>query len=104
MMDVMKAGKVVGLTALAGMLSVMLAGCSGPRADFEAVCEKNSGDAEGCACMGERLENNISEEQFSELVKLMGDENASLEEMGGRLDENTFQELMIAAKQCETRP
>lgn len=104
MMDVTKTGKVVGLTALAGILSVMLAGCSGPRADFEAACEQNSGDAEGCACMGERLENNLSDEQFGELVKLMRDESASIEEVGGRLNEHTFQELMIAAKQCETRP
>lgn len=97
-------GKVAGLTALVGALSLVLAGCSSPRSDFESVCEKNSGDAEGCACMGERLEKNVSEGQLAELVDLMKNEDASIDEVGTRLDENTFQELMTAAKQCETRP
>ncbi|MFP4251778.1 MAG: hypothetical protein ACLFRM_03970 [Guyparkeria sp.] len=97
-------GKVVGLNALAVALSLALSGCSSPRGDFEVVCEKNSGDAEGCACMAERLDKNLSEEQFGELVDLMRDEDASLEEVGTRLNENTFQELMVAAKQCETSP
>lgn len=97
-------GKVAGLTVLAGVLSLALAGCSSPRDDFEAVCETNSGDAEGCACMGERLDKNLSEGQLAELVDLMKNEDASIDEVGTRLDENTFQELMVAAKQCETRP
>ena len=104
MMDVTKTGKGVARTALAGAMAWVLVGCSSPKADFEAACEKNSGDAEGCACMSERLDKNLSEEQFGELVELMLAEDAPLEEVGARLDENTFQELMIAAKQCETRP
>ncbi len=104
MMDVMKSGKVAGLTALAGVLAVVLAGCSNPKADFQAACEESSGDARGCACMSERLDKNLSEEQFGELVQLMLAEDAPIEEVGARLDEKTFQELMIAAKQCETRP
>lgn len=103
-MTEVRTAKVAGMTVLAGVLSLALAGCSSPKADFEAVCEANSGDAEGCACMGERLDNNLGEEQFAELVALMRDENASIEEVGGRLNEHTFQELMIAAKQCGTRP
>lgn len=103
-MMVRKIGTSVGLPALVGALALVLAGCSSPKADFESVCEKNSGDAEGCACMSERLDKNLSEEQFGELVKLMREEDAAIEEVGGRLDEGTFRELMIAAKQCETRP
>ncbi|WP_247709468.1 hypothetical protein [Guyparkeria sp. SB14A] len=104
MMEVLKTGKVAGLTAVAGLLALAVAGCSSPKADFEATCEENSGDVEGCACMGERLDKNLSEEQFGELVKLMREEDASLEQIGTRLDQNTFQEIMIAAKQCEANP
>lgn len=98
-----KTGTVVGLTVAAAMM-LGLTGCSSPRADFEAACEQNSGDVEGCACMGERLDKNLSEEQFGELVRLMHEENASLEQIGTRLEQKTFQEIMIAAKQCEANP
>ncbi|HZJ81907.1 MAG TPA: hypothetical protein VFC95_04365 [Guyparkeria sp.] len=101
-----KTGAALALTA-ATVLMLGLAGCSGagnsPRAEFVAACIDNSDDAAGCECIADRLEDEISAEEFSQLAEFMASDEEDLSdfERGQMFGDPAMQQLMAAAKQCE---
>ena len=88
------------LLLLASLNAALIFGCSNPTAEFENVCLRNSGDAEFCTCMINRLAGVLTDSEIRKLTQAMRSRPSSLEDIRASVDGKTYRAVFSASFNC----